>query len=688
MILQDSSAGGAKPEAAFLRLLRDFAAIAVGPVWMQLRRAVHLRGFGPDSGSSKWKQSRTAWILRWAVLAAAVGANGARAATWTIENAALSVALGEDGTLTATAKSTGRQWRAAGVESLRTRVGEVRVVARTDTALAAAFELDGAEWRLELRMTGTEPAFDLTLSAPSTRALTAEVRYPPAFAAPDGSYRFIVPQKTGLLFSVEQAAWPKVLGDYPSHGNAGLAMPWVGLSNLRDGLMLILETPLDCGVHAALAGEETARAFALQTYWRGSLETVRYPRRLHVRVFEEGGYVAMAKYYRQRLIGRGELVTLRQKAGAVPQLSRLMGALDLHLRGDEAGQGRLVQWFAERGVRRLLLNSDASPEMQTAWRTQGFLTGAYKLYTDIHPPGSRSTDSPALTRGYPDDAYTLRDGAPTRGYMASKGNPSTYRCSVWQLPLMAELIPPLLGRQGYEALFLDVVTSLPPKECWHPRHGLDCTADVRQRQALLAYATGLGLIVGSEDGSDWACAHLHYFEGMAMPRRFGYGKPPENYNNWRSRFPITEEYLRVDLNEQVRVPLFDLVYHDAVVSTWRWFYSPDLYARPEWWDNFDLLTMIAGNMPIFVLSEDVLPERGARILQTQRTAAAWHERIGWDELVDHFALTVDRTVQEARFSSGWAVIANFSRTGTFTGAGGRVVGPMGHVLYRWRETER
>jgi hypothetical protein len=322
--------------------------------------------------------------------------------------------------------------------------------------------------------------------------------------------------------------------------------------------------------------------------------------------------------------------------------------------------------------------------VQAAWRARGFLTGAYKLYTDIHPPGGRSEGNGALTRGYPDDAYTLRDGGPTRGYMASKGNPSTYRCSVLQLPLMAELIPPLIGRQGYDALFLDVVTSLPPKECWHPRHRLDCTADVRQRQALLAYTAGLGLVVGSEDGSDWACPYLHYFEGMAMPRRFGYGKPPENYNNWRGRFPITEEYLRVDLNEQVRVPLFDLVYHDAVVSTWRWFYSPDQYARPELWDNFDLLTMIAGNMPIFVLSEDVLPGRGERILQTHRTAAAWHERIGWDELVDHRALTPDRSVQESRFSSGWAVIANFSRTGAYTAAGGQVVGPMGNLTYRWR----
>lgn len=628
-----------------------------------------------------WSRSSHAVL---AALAAVGLADSARAASWSIENAALAVALGDDGGLTMTAKTSGRRWCTSGSEKLRSQISEVRVAAKTDTALAATLQVDGAEWRLDLAMAGSGPAFDLTLSAPTTRALTTEVRYPPAFAAPDDSYRFVVPQKTGLMFTVAQAAWSKVLGDYPSHAGQGLAMPWVGMSNLRDGLMLILETPVDSGFQAGLAGGDTAPAFALQPYWRGSLHTVRYPRRLQVRVFDEGGYVAMAKYYRQRLLDRGELVTLEQKRNAVPPLAKLMGALDLHLRGDDRGQQRLVQWFAGRGVRRLLLNSDAPPETQAAWRAQGYLNGTYKLYTDIHAPVTRAEGNVAVIRGYPDDAYTLPDGTPTRGYMASGTNRSTYRCSVLQLPLMAELIPPLVGQHGYEAIFLDVVTSLPPKECWHPRHALDCAADLKQRQALLAYAVGLGLVVGSEDGSDWACPFLHYFEGMAMPRRFGYGKPPENYNNWRGQFPITDEYLRVDLNEQVRVPLFDLVYHDAVVSTWRWFYSPDQYARPELWDNFDLLTMIAGNMPIFVLSDDVLPTRGERILRTYHTAAAWHERIGWDELVDHRALTEDRSVQESCFSSGWAIIANFSRTREHVAGNGTRIPPLAHHFYRWR----
>ena len=113
-----------------------------------------------------------------------------------------------------------------------------------------------------------------------------------------------------------------------------------------------------------------------------------------------------------------------------------------------------------------------------------------------------------------------------------------------------------------------------------------------------------------------------------MPRRFGYSKPPENFANHIDTFAVTDEYINIDLSERVRVPLFDIVYHDSVVSTWRWYFSPDLYSDRKLWDRHDLLYMISGNMPIYALNKDVIPAKGARIVQTYNDCCKWNEKIG------------------------------------------------------------
>ena len=62
----------------------------------------------------------------------------------------------------------------------------------------------------------------------------------------------------------------------------------------------------------------------------------------------------------------------------------------------------------------------------------------------------------------------------------------------------------------------------------------------------------------------------------------------------------------------------------------------------------------------------------------------WNAKIGWDELVDHKDLTPDRSVQESRFSSGWAVIVNFSETKPYVAGDGATLKPWSYRVYRWK----
>ena len=116
---------------------------------------------------------------------------------------------------------------------------------------------------------------------------------------------------------------------------------------------------------------------------------------------------------------------------------------------------------------------------------------------------------------------------------------------------------------------------------------------------------------------------------------------------------------------QNRVPLFQLVFHDAVVCTRRW---NDHYGRDmDLWRLSDLMSIVHGTPPIVKFRGDdtphVMKEEFKTVrklyMRTCRDVCGWHEKIGFDEMTDHRFLTENRLVQETRFSSGHAVVVNF-----------------------------
>lgn len=77
--------------------------------------------------------------------------------------------------------------------------------------------------------------------------------------------------------------------------------------------------------------------------------------------------------------------------------------------------------------------------------------------------------------------------------------------------------------------------------------------------------------MGGEHGRWWAVPVIDYVEGMMSGGTDNYAwdapylRPPMNKdgNKW-------EQYETLGMNPQYRVPLWELVFHDCVVSTWYW----------------------------------------------------------------------------------------------------------------------
>ena len=128
------------------------------------------------------------------------------------------------------------------------------------------------------------------------------------------------------------------------------------------------------------------------------------------------------------------------------------------------------------------------------------------------------------------------------------------------------VIPKVLAVYPYNTRFLDVTTATGLKECYSPLHPCDRKQDQANREALCAYVGDeLGLVAGGEHGKYYDVRFLDYHEGMMGGACYSW--PAGYLRDIKSREEIDERYLKYGIDPAYRVPMFELVFHDCVVST-------------------------------------------------------------------------------------------------------------------------
>ena len=122
--------------------------------------------------------------------------------------------------------------------------------------------------------------------------------------------------------------------------------------------------------------------------------------------------------------------------------------------------------------------------------------------------------------------------------------------------------------------------------------------------------------------------------------------------------------------EAYRLPLFELVFHDCVVSYWYWGdYNNKL---PALWDKRDLFNALYGAPPMYVVTPDNWPLFRERIFASYRIAEPVSKLTATSEMTEHRILTADRTVQQSAFANGVRVTVNFGKA-DFKLADGNVI---------------
>jgi hypothetical protein len=546
---------------------------------------------------------------------------------------------------------------------------------------------DGIVYNITIELTGSSELL-YTISADET-AYMERMAYPAAFAAPDNKHYILQTDSQGLLLPVTDSFY--LLEEQPLfYCGGGPGMAWIGVTDaeLRSGYMAIFETPYD----AAVLMDRNDGLITFAPVWYGSMERFSYHRKIRYIFFDKGGYVAQCKRYRSYIWPLNKVVSLAEKEKQVPALGKMLGSVHMYV-WDTARDVGFINDLKLEGVDNALILWDAnhrpypSADYEEKARSMGYGTGGYELFSDTHPERDH-----IIPR---DDLYLLRTSYPGMAEkIASRKKDGTFYSNIFGTYVCPEAVrPEMLKRTAremdvyrHETYFIDVYQANGLYECHSEDHRLTRSqyADaIMQNYRLLAGRYGVYL--GAEFGSDFANAHIAYAHGMMTLQRTWFkseiGDKATIYyngdweNNERPSIMLDTRtapgaYHKYSINEYTRVPLYELVYHDAVVTSWRW--EDCNHHTPELWWKKDLFNILYGTAPLWSLDMTVWKRYLNSFKKSYQAVTPWLSQICRDELTDHRFLTEDRKVQRSEFSSGRRVTVNFGDT-EYCG-GGKVIG--------------
>jgi hypothetical protein len=454
-----------------------------------------------------------------------------------------------------------------------------------------------------------------------------------------------------------------------SHVIESWSMSWWGFQKGKSAMMVIVETPDDAAYQFSHpAGGPTI----VGPRWRAQLGRFGYLRTARMCFFADGNYVEMAKRYRRHAMETGLFVSLREKIARTPRVGELIGIPQTRVsilrnlkpesdRYDtkDASKNYSLTTFDERarqlrelkgrGVDRALIlvsgwphlgydrqhpDSLPPPEKAGGWdgmkrlvdtcRELGYLVIFHDQYRDYYldAPSYKSQfavheeDTTLPPRQFPGSRF----GDSKAGYIPFMrhwdGGKQGYLNARFQLGHMLKNYQ-LFFDQGIRphGIYIDVIGYVPPDEDFNPEHPTTHTDAMRGQAAMLHWARQNLGIVSTESGADWVIPYVDTVNSS------GGG------------------------SKAILVPLYNLVYHDAV-----------LVSHSSRDQKTLLQGILNGGVPELPIMPNAVDEKSMALI---RAMAALHRRVAMLEMTKHEFLDVNYRKERTTFADGTTVTVDW-----------------------------
>lgn len=319
----------------------------------------------------------------------------------------------------------------------------------------------------------------------------------------------------------------------------------------------------------------------------------------------------------------------------------------------------------------------AKPELVTSAVEKGYLIGPYDSYHSIHEPGKEQwiTAGFSDTTLYDNAAVMKQDGEWETGFkqVGRKLNPTL------SLPAVKQRTQTILSTGiPFNSWFIDCDATGEIYDDYDPQHRTTQQEDLKARLERMAYIRdNHNMVIGSEGGNDFAASTIAFAHGIEL-KTFSWmdedmksnrdseyyigkyysatGGVPEHFSK---RIPIKEQYYTIFVDPRYDLPLFKLVYHDSVITTYHWD-----------WSTFKIKGAVKERMlrevlynvpPLYHLDRAEWEHYKEDISKHTEVWSEFSKKAIIEEMTDFEYLTSDGSVQKCEYGKSQAVVANFGQ---------------------------
>ncbi|MBB6237522.1 hypothetical protein HDC90_002144 [Pedobacter sp. AK013] len=373
----------------------------------------------------------------------------------------------------------------------------------------------------------------------------------------------------------------------------------------------------------------------------------------------------------QQLYARNKQL-LKKEFGEIIDNPDEWGKESINLLNDMYRSGIKKAWvgFADwaDGLKNPLLVEDANK--------LGYLIGPYDSYHSIHP----KEDKEWRTCWFPDSSLytnasvTDASGKKIAGFIGvgRKLNPTL------AFPFVKQRVAAILsGGILYNTWFVDCDATGEVFDDYSPDHITTKEEDFKARLHRMEYiGNEVGMVVGSEGGNDFTAKSLAFAQGLEMPVLY-WGDPDlrQNKNSpyyvgsywgqsgtipsiYTKVIPIKEIYEKIYVDPTYSLPLFRLVYNNAVITTAHW-ENGSLKLRDEVGTRM-LSELLYNTPPLYHIDQAEWKRNKAQIISHIKVWSPLHEKAVVLPITAFNILSGDRKVQQTVFGNQIKVTVNFS----------------------------
>jgi len=516
--------------------------------------------------------------------------------------------------------------------------------------------------QITAHLIGTELVFDI--AAQEAALLLERINWPKAVITNNAPQTLsVIPRMQGMLLP---GNWEQNIRTDEPLNSRGFYLPWWGQIQDGHGIQVIVETPDDAGgMYKHPKGGPTRIA----PHWDGSLGKLRYMRTIRYIFDDAATYVSMAKRYRRFVQERGEFVSLREKLARTPSLSEVIGKPVVHLGAlyhfvqeaqlfnkEHIEANHSLQTFDQLREQLMGLKKkgvDAAYVHLDGWGYYGYDNG----HPDVMPVGEIQGGWEGLKRfadtcaniGYlfaVHDQYRdfyLNAASFDNRLTVTRLDGTREEHSVWcggpQTILSPRFSPEYVRRNhdmfaskgiNVRGAYLDVFAVVPLEESAQTATPVTRTDCARYRRDCFDLLRARGYVVSSEEPADYLVRSLD------LVHHAPYATYPNIGGGDACAIPV---------------PLFNLVYHDSILTPWGM--SEDGGWGTPNGDSERLHCMLNAGLPYLCPGADE-----AQIKLTLEVAAL-AEHCAFLEMTNHEFIGEGYRHQKSTYSDGTTVEVNF-----------------------------